>query len=300
MIRAMAAQAEARPWQGPAETPYRDEVAVLATMHGKERVIAPLLERALGLRIRVAPIDTDRFGTFSHEIERTGTQLDAARAKIAAAFEAAPDASVALASEGSFSPHPSLFFVPLNREIVVFHDRAEGLELIGHHASMNTNFSHAVVSSVVEARAFAERAKFPGHGLIVLGCRDGRPAPGLGLIKDVRGAVDLARAVERIVRRHGTAIVETDMRAHRNPTRLRAIKRATLDLIRRYRSRCPACVAPGFALTERLAGLPCGWCGGPTLAIKAEVMTCAACGHRVERPAGDARADPGHCPDCNP
>ena len=146
--------------------PYEDDDAALATMHGKERVIAPLLQRALGLRVRVTPgIDTDRFGTFSREIERTGSQLDAARAKIAAAFEISPHARVAVASEGSFGPHPSIPFVPLAREIVVMQDRVSGLELIGHHAGMKTNFSHAVVADVAGAVTFADHAGFPGHGV---------------------------------------------------------------------------------------------------------------------------------------
>ena len=33
--------------------------------------------------------------------------------------------------------------------------------------------------------AFAERARFPEHGLIVMGCMDETPAPGLALIKDI-------------------------------------------------------------------------------------------------------------------
>lgn len=66
-------------------------VAVIATMHAKERAIAPVLLRKLELAATVAPgFDTDRFGTFSREIERVGSQLDAARAKIAAAFEVVP------------------------------------------------------------------------------------------------------------------------------------------------------------------------------------------------------------------
>ncbi|MBL7537713.1 hypothetical protein INQ15_25330, partial [Escherichia coli] len=72
-------------------------------------------------------IDTDRFGTFSRDVERTGSQLDAARAKIAAAFAEAPDAQFALASEGSFGPHPYIPFAPLAREIVVLADRARGI-----------------------------------------------------------------------------------------------------------------------------------------------------------------------------
>ena len=42
-------------------------------MHGKERAIAPVLARFLGLKVEVAPgLDTDAFGTFSREAARTG------------------------------------------------------------------------------------------------------------------------------------------------------------------------------------------------------------------------------------
>jgi len=281
--------------------PYHNVSAVLATMHGKEQVIAPLLERALGLRVTVTRgIDTDRFGTFSRDVERAGSQLDAARAKIAAAFAQAPKATIALASEGSFGPHPYIPILPLAREIVVLCDRAAGLELIGHHASPTTNFSHAVVSDVGAARAFADRAGFPAHGMIVMGVADGEPAPGRVLIKDILTPEDLANAVKNVIEMCGAASVETDMRAYRNPTRMRAIKAATLDLVRRFRSKCPVCAAPGFAVTERLSGLPCSWCGGPTLAIRADVLSCGACDHRIERLVAATTADPGQCPDCNP
>lgn len=284
-----------------APRPYTHEPAVLATMHGKERVIAPILQRALGLRVAVSDgIDTDRFGTFSRDVERTGSQLDAARAKIAAAFAAAPEVNVALASEGSFGPHPYIPFVPLAREIVVLADRVRGLELVGHYASPTTNFGHAVVSDVAGAIAFGERVRFPGHGLIVVSIRDGQPAPAVALIKDIRRLTDLSEAVERVIGACGAAFIETDMRAHRNPTRMRAIKRATLDLIRRFRSACPTCATPGFCITERTAGLPCSWCGEPTLAVRADVLSCAACGHRFERVVNAVSADPGQCGECNP
>ena len=69
------------------------KIAVLATMHGKERVIAPLVETRLGLRVRLpGAFDTDRFGTFSGEVKRAGSQIEAARVKIAAAFSVDQDA----------------------------------------------------------------------------------------------------------------------------------------------------------------------------------------------------------------
>lgn len=275
--------------------------AVLATMHGKERVIRPLLEDGMGLQV-VLPngFDTDRFGTFSREIERTGSQLDAARAKIEAAFEHDRQAKVAIASEGSFGPHPQIFFAPVGREIVVMRDRESGLELIGHHADLSTNFAHEAVETVRTATAFAERIGFPRQGLIVIGMSEGNPAPDRYLRKDVRTFVELSQGVKDALALCGAAHLETDMRAHRNPTRMRAIRRATINLDRIYRSPCPQCARPGFAVTEHLAGLPCAWCGGPTLALRAEVSVCGGCGHRLERPVEAAAADPGQCPCCNP
>ena len=281
---------------------YAEKDAVLATMHGKERAIAPLVERAMGLRVHVArDLDTDRFGTFSRDIARTGSQLDAARAKIEAAFEGDPRARVGIASEGSFGPHRQIPLLSFGHEIVVLIDRETGLELIGHHADAATNHGHAIVSDLAGATAFAGRAGFPDHGLIVIGCNEQRqPVSAVGLIKDAASPADLARAVERIASRCGTAFVETDMRAHRNPTRMRAIKRATLDLVRGSRSRCPECNRPGFAVTECVPGLRCASCANPTRIVKAEVMTCAGCRFRFERQTGTITAEPGFCDYCNP
>ncbi len=284
------------------DRPYKNTVAVLATMHGKERAIGPVLEQGLGLRVALAlGLDTDQFGTFSRDIERTGSPLDSARAKIAAGFEYAPYARVGIASEGSFGPHPYFPFLALGRELVVLIDRERGLELTGHFASPETNYGHAVVSDMEAAITFAARSKFPEHGLIVMGCVDEKPAPALALIKDVDDHAALERVIGQILAKFGAAFVEADMRAHRNPTRMRAIELAANDLVRRFRSQCPACAHPGFDVTERIPGLPCECCGEPTHVIRSEALTCQVCAHREERPATTAEtADPGRCESCNP
>lgn len=281
------------PWPGVA--------AVLGTMHGKERAIAPLLGRFLGLKVEVAPgLDTDAFGAFSRETARTASPLEAARGKIAAAFDRLPSASIGVASEGSFGGHPQLAFLPWGQELVVLIDRRSGLELVGRHGTSRTNFAHLVVTDPEAGLAFARRIGFPGHGIILTAWKNDRPAPDIALIKDVLNEPSLTRGIHRIVGEAGAVLVETDMRADRNPTRMRAIRRATLDLVRRSRSLCPACGWPGFAVTERLAGLPCADCGEPTLQIRAEILTCAGCGHREERRMARRAADPGQCGDCNP
>jgi len=285
-----------------AELPYRNTVAVLTTMHGKDAVIAPVLHEGLGLIVGLAiGVNTDRFGTFSRDIERIGTPLDAARAKIAAGFADAPLARVGLASEGSFGPHPFIPFLAIGRELIVLIDRDSGLELTGHDASPATNCGHAIVSTLDAAIAFAERAGFPDHGLIVMACDGEQPDPQRLLIKDIVDLTSLDSAVRRAIALCGAAFVEADMRAHRNPTRMAAIKRAAQDLVRRYVSQCPACTLPGFDVTERIAGLPCAWCAEPTQVIQTEVLSCKQCRYRVERPATtEATADPGRCDRCNP
>ena len=286
----------------PITRPYWNVSAVLTTMHAKERVIGPILRDELGLIVGLAAgINTDQFGTFSRDVERTGSQLDAARAKIAAGFQQAPSARVGLASEGSFGAHPYIPFLAFGRELILMVDRESGLELTGYDASPDTNFGHAVARDREAAFAFAQRVLFPEHGLIVMGCRNELPAPDLLLNKNVLDLAALEAAVQEAVRLCGAAFVETDMRAHRNPTRMTAIERATRDLVRRFQSQCPNCGHRGFDVVERIRGLPCAWCGEPTDVIMAEALTCQSCGHRNERLVSTApTADPRHCQGCNP
>jgi hypothetical protein len=275
---------------------------VIATMHGKERVIGPLLAMGLGLIVEVpSGFDTDRFGTFTREIERVGSQLEAARAKISAVFEHVPDARVAIASEGSFGPDPAIPFVTLGQELVLLVDRQTGIEIVGHDADLRTNFAHATVRSPVAALEFARRIGFPEHALIAMGCFGEKPAPTVLLKKGIVTPDELEKAVNAIIANCAVAFIETDMRAHLNPTRMAAIERATVDLIRRFQSQCPTCGRPGFAVVERVPGLPCEWCGEPTKIAKTEVLACLGCGHRADRPASDkAVADPAMCELCNP
>ncbi|MCP1372993.1 DUF6671 family protein [Dyella lutea] len=279
----------------------RGETAVLATMHGKQRAIAPLLARFLGLRVVVPQdFDTDRFGTFSRDIARTGTPLETARAKIAAGFARVPDARIGLASEGSFGPHPQVPFLAWGSEQVMLVDRASDLELVGRHEAPAAYFVHAQVDNINAALAFAARVGFPRQGVIVMGVVDGQPSPAVALAKDAHDDDTLIAAVRRALATCGAASLETDMRAHRNPPRMRCIRRATVDLLRAWRSPCPACARPGFVVTARLPGRPCGWCGAPTRQVLADERRCAGCCHLERQPRHDGPADPAHCDACNP
>lgn len=61
---------------------YAGRCAVLATMHGKQAAIAPVLFDRLGLVVSTAPdLDTDQLGTFTGERPRAGTMRETAIAK---------------------------------------------------------------------------------------------------------------------------------------------------------------------------------------------------------------------------
>ncbi|WP_421762185.1 DUF6671 family protein [Devosia sp.] len=281
---------------------FNGKSAVLATMHGKEAAIAPTLAKALGLDVMVpADLDTDQFGSFSREVPRKGSQLDAARAKIAAGFALVPGASVGIASEGTFGPHPAMPIVPQARELILLVDRLTGLELLGEDVSLETNYAHQVVSQAEDALSFAIRCGFPEHGIVVSACVDGAPDPTLGIDKSIVDENALVSVTTDFVGKFGTAFVETDMRAYRNPTRMQVIARAAADLVSQFKSRCPSCGYPGFRVVKVVRGLECGWCGEPTSAIRSRVSSCASCGHTEEiAQQADSRADPSICELCNP
>jgi len=71
------------------------------TQHGKEGVIASVLDTALGCRVeRVTGYDTYLLGTFTRDIPRVGMQLEAARKKARIGMQLS-SLSLGLASEGS-------------------------------------------------------------------------------------------------------------------------------------------------------------------------------------------------------
>lgn len=285
----------------PAADALAGRLAVLATMHGKEAAIAPLLARFMGLRVTLPQgFDSDRFGTFSRDVPRPGSALDTARAKIAGAFACTPDATLGLASEGSYGPHPGLPFLTFGTELVLLVDRRSGLELAGWHRAPAAYAAGWRVDSIDALRAVAARAGFPTQGLIACALRDGQPAPQLGLFKQLQTQPELEQAVAGLLSAHGEAWVEADLRANRCPPRMRRIRRAAFALVRAWYSRCPACGHPGFIPQASIPGLPCALCLRPTGLARAHRLSCAACGHAKEHPVRVTLADPAHCDACNP
>ena len=281
---------------------FAGRVAVIATMHRKEAAIAPLLESSLGVQTHVpSNFNTDSFGTFTRDIDRPADQLATARLKAKGALELTGE-TLAIASEGSFGPHPQIPFVPCDRELIVLLDLEHNLEIVGQAISTDTNYRSQTIRSLDDALAFAQTVGFPDHGLVVMPTTEGSPSEAIA--KGITTESALTAAVEDVLADSpsGTAHIETDMRAHCNPTRMQVIAEATEDLVRAIAQRCPSCDCPGFAIVRRNPGLPCGWCGTPTLLTWSITYRCQRCALEEEDkfPEGQPTADPGNCPYCNP
>ena len=279
-------------------TPYAGQRVALLTQHGKEQVIAPILASALDCRVeRVAGYDTDLLGTFTRDIPRVGTQIEAARKKARIGMELA-GLSLGLASEGSFGPDPFAGMFPWNVEFLIFIDDLREIEVVGV-AKGNANSAYHLAEDWAAAETFARKAGFPEHHLVLRpeGEDDPRIRKGITAWPELEAAYAWA-AVQSA---SGRVFLEVDLRAHANPTRMDNIQLAAEDLAKKLRSQCPLCGVPGFWIVERVAGLPCSDCGAPTRQTCAEIHGCLTCGHRVTHERTDQQyADPGRCDYCNP
>lgn len=280
--------------------PYANQHVYLTTKHAKSRAIGPVFAERLGADVREYRFDTDTLGTFSREIERTGTALDAARRKVQQAFIDL-DAELALASEGSFGPHPAAGFMPADRELLYFVDRPRDFTLTESLTTTETNYRMAEVATLQELSGFAQAAGFPSHGLILATRQQGAPQR---MIKGIQNKATLVREFVALQQdcAERRVWVETDMRASCNPTRMSTIAKLARTLAQRLDTPCPACGLPGWGRVAVIEGLPCAWCGSPTRLPRAIIHGCVKCDHRAcgDRPDGLKTADPAHCPACNP
>jgi hypothetical protein len=277
---------------------YTGREAVLLTRHGKERVIVPALEDALGCRVyHEQGYDTDRLGTFSREVPRAGTQLEAARRKARIGMDLT-GLSLGIASEGAFGPDPFTGLIPWNTELVILVDAARELEVVGISQG-KACFAHRLESDWQAVADFANGLGFPEQQLILRPAHAEDPR----IRKDIDSWSGLESTFHELKGQasNGQVFIETDGRAHANPLRMVNIGLAARNLGARMRSLCPACGSPGFWAIERIGGLPCSDCGQPTRDAMHEVHGCVKCMHRVTRPIPEREfADPAHCDYCNP
>lgn len=273
----------------------------VATIHGKEQAIGPALMKATSLAgfTAIDGIDTDRFGTFSGEVERRLDPLETCRAKARHGAEVS-GLDLVISSEGSFGPYPPAPFVPCDEELLVLYDACDDRFFEHRHVALNTVFGGEQCSTWAQVQAFAKRMKFPEHGLLVRTKQ--KWSTGDPLVKGITSEDLLREVVRGLIASNGSCWVETDMRAMMNPTRMAVITETAERFAQELAAICPACGACWFRVTEAIPGLPCELCGWPTESIRAYRRTCLACAYSASSPRTDGKLaeGPQHCANCNP
>ncbi|MEB3235973.1 MAG: DUF6671 family protein, partial [Cyanobacteriota bacterium] len=170
---------------------------------------------------------------------------------------------------------------------------------------LRTNYSQLRLAANDDPSPWLQQVGFPSHGVIVRPASQALAAAATELLfKGIRTAPELEQAVAacRGADPDRAVLLESDMRAHMNPTRMASIRRLGIAMVRRLRCPCPCCGAPGWGLEETEPGLPCSWCGEPTTLTLQEIWGCSSCGTRRAQTRRDGlqRADPGQCQWCNP
>ena len=277
---------------------FENRKLVIATKHKKESVISPLIEKALKVECFVPDnFDTDKFGTFSGEIERNNDALSTVRDKCLLAMKHS-NCDLGIASEGSFGEHPTVFFANANEEFLIFIDQKNNLEIVVRELSLTTNFDGKRLESELDLIQFATKAQFPSHGLILKDTENNF----FECQKDFENLQQIIESYHYYINKFGVCYVETDMRAMHNPTRMLVIEKATQKLIEKIKSYCPECQTPGFGVTSLVSGLRCEMCNMPTKSVLAYIYECEKCKYILEKkyPNNKTSEDPTFCDFCNP
>lgn len=259
----------------------------LITKHQKARWIAPYLA-PLGYDVYESSIfDTDTLGTFSGEVERTLSPMDAALTKAKKACELT-ETDWGLGSEGSFGGGPAPGMINWNDELLCLYQASTGITIYAHAAGA-TSVQELTVNGKVPLKQKLLRLPYQ---LWILRS-DQHIEKGLS-------AEQLLSRLEQIQDSTQTIKIEPDLRAMNCPQRQQMIAKAAEDLVRRLSETCPQCQAFNFVVKEKKAGLPCTLCTLPTEQARAWTCICDDCGYRNDEVVEQKGADPTHCQFCNP
>ncbi|CAM5465257.1 DUF6671 family protein [Leifsonia shinshuensis] len=273
---------------------YRGATIVFATRHGKERQAAAPFHEQLAAHV-IAPddIDTDQFGTFTGDIERTRTPLSAAldKALLGTALTGRP---YALASEATYASAWGV--LARHHELLLFHDRERQMTLTENTVVTVRGHGTTTVAGAEDAQAAAVRFGFPAtHAVALIDDETGVVAR-----KGLADTDALRAAVTELLARGAPVHIGPDYRAHANPERQVVITSLAERMAYRLTQLCPACRTPGWGVVGVERGLPCDVCGEPTAGITADVYGCGMCGSTRPSPRPNDTISAQWCNACNP
>jgi hypothetical protein len=275
---------------------YCGQSVALATLHQKGALAKDPFLEILGMRVEEVTVDTDQFGTFSGDVERTLTPKEVLKAKAELGI-AHSHSKYGLASEGTIGADPVVGFLNSDIEHAGFLDSVNNLFISHSFRSFDIQAHTHQYTPGEDLTLFLAKADFPHHQLIVKSFDDGvKPlAKGISTLEELTTVLRSADA-EGLMK----ITIESDLRAHTSPSRAANIKKAFAELAAKINTPCPQCDCPGWAITSSIPGLACLDCGEETEAVKAYIYGCISCTFTQEGDLVAEGVDPSRCNWCNP
>ncbi len=263
---------------------------LLSSKHLKEQILQPLFD-PYGVELIVnLDFDTDVYGTFCGTTPRIEGPKITVKEKCLAGMAFA-NKRQGLASEGSFGPHPGSPFMSVNEEWLVYIDLDQDLEVFGHSISMEVCHQKLAYHEN-QLETFLADIQFGAQGLV---------------LKDAKNGAVIAKGITKyahlmnLIQQHPIWTIETDSRAHMNPTRQKNIALAGQDLLARMLRLCPQCAHPDFSVRAYSGQLQCSYCQKPTQTHQFLEYQCTNCQHKIiEKRKDKAVEEPQFCNRCNP
>ena len=275
--------------------PYSGITAALTTKHKKSDYISQPL-REIGISLSTFEYDTDKFGTFSGEIERIGSPAEVIRKKARVGM-AETKLPFGIASEGSFGPDPIVPFFNSNVEFLIWIDDLRGIEIIESFRTLEIQAHREEIETLEKLKLAIPNFDFPKYSLIV----KGKSKLNSLIFKGLSDFPSLETSVKRILDQGDIAIVENDLRAHLNPKRQKAITEVAIKLSKRIMSTCKKCGTPGWGAVGQITGLTCEICDFFNSQYPSgEINGCLKCDYQEEKLFRKQKLTAAECLFCNP
>ena len=272
------------------------KVAV-ATKHGKLAQIAPAFDRLKQWQLELAPIDTDEFGTFSGEVERTLSPRETVIEKAKAGARSL-GFDYGIASEGTIGAHPHLPFTNSDYELMAFVCLSKDVAIVESFLSADITAYSQDVSHSSDLDVISDGLDLPSHAAnIIVETKSGRQ-----IHKGITDVHEVRRIVEQyLVGGANNVRVESDFRAMNSPSRQANIAICAQRLALRVGAHCPGCSHFGWGRVGYEYGLPCVSCGLMNESVaNAEKLGCPGCDFVELNEFAQEAIDPSRCEFCNP
>lgn len=282
--------------------PYYGELIVFSTAHHKDKILEKEFMDSLNIKFYVPKnLDTDKFGTFTGEVQRSSDLKEVLRQKAYYGL-LNTDRNIVISSEGSFGPDPLNPFLFCNQENLLLMDQKNKIEIFASHRSYETSYSFSNLNSRSDLEDFLAKNPIESQPVVLKLFKDCNDQS--LIFKGIDNKKLAYEVFDDLFSIKSSVWVESDLRAHMNVKRQSVIKACGIKLLEKILSLCPKCTLPGFSITKGFGRLACIDCGFLSEYPSHDVWTCADLNCNYEKQElrldGVISLEPKYCSYCNP